>query len=202
MSSVININLSPDQKNLLKNIIAVSNRKLCTRPFEELIERVCCLQPKALILREKDLSEEEYTVLARKVLKICNEYNVLCILHSFPFAAADLGCRALHLPLHLLEQYQGNLSDFDIIGSSVHSPEEAVKAQDMGATYLTAGHVFETDCKKGLAPRGLDFLKETVNAVSVPVYGIGGIKIDKDQLDQLLSCGAAGGCVMSGMMNI
>ena len=38
-------------------IIAVSNRKLCERPFLEQIERVCQMKPQAIILREKDLSE-------------------------------------------------------------------------------------------------------------------------------------------------
>ena len=41
-------------------IIAVSNRKLCNRPFLEQIERVCKIHPEAVILREKDLTEEEY----------------------------------------------------------------------------------------------------------------------------------------------
>ena len=37
-------------------IIAVSNRKLCNRPFLEQIERVCKIHPEAVILREKDLT--------------------------------------------------------------------------------------------------------------------------------------------------
>lgn len=43
-----------------KNIIAVTNRKLCERPFPEQVERICQMHPKALILREKDLSESAY----------------------------------------------------------------------------------------------------------------------------------------------
>lgn len=49
-------------------IIAVSNRKLCERPFLEQIERVCQMKPQAIILREKDLSEEEYRILSEEVL--------------------------------------------------------------------------------------------------------------------------------------
>ena len=37
-------------------IIAVSNRKLCNRPYLEQIERVCKIHPEAVILREKDLT--------------------------------------------------------------------------------------------------------------------------------------------------
>ena len=53
-----------------KNVVAVTNRSLCERPFLEQIERVCACHPKALILREKDLSEEEYFLLAKEVLGI------------------------------------------------------------------------------------------------------------------------------------
>ena len=64
-------------------VIAVSNRKLCKRPFSEQIERVCKIHPDAIILREKDLTEEEYRTLAKEVLEICNQYQVHCILHNF-----------------------------------------------------------------------------------------------------------------------
>ena len=51
-------------------IIAVSNRKLCNRPFLEQIERVCKIHPEAVILREKDLTEEEYGNIGKR----SNEY--------------------------------------------------------------------------------------------------------------------------------
>ena len=57
-----------------RNIIAVTNRKLCERHFLEQVERICQMHPKALILREKDLSEKEYEELAKKVMAICAEY--------------------------------------------------------------------------------------------------------------------------------
>ena len=74
-----------------KNVVAVTNRSLCERPFLEQIERVCACHPKALILREKDLSEEEYFLLAKEVLGICRQYQVSCILHTYVEAARKLG---------------------------------------------------------------------------------------------------------------
>ena len=68
---------------LYSSVIAVTNRHLCSRPFMEQIDRVCSLHPKAVILREKDLSEQEYLILAENVLEICKQYQVPCILHSF-----------------------------------------------------------------------------------------------------------------------
>lgn len=56
---------------MYRDLIAVTNRHLCSRPFTEQITRVCKLHPKALILREKDLPEEEYFSLARQVKEIC-----------------------------------------------------------------------------------------------------------------------------------
>ena len=51
-------------------VLAISNRSLCERPFLEQIERVCKLRPDALVLREKDLSPQEYKELAEQVLEM------------------------------------------------------------------------------------------------------------------------------------
>lgn len=74
---------------------------------------------------------------------------------------------------------------FTKIGISIHSVEEAKEAEQLGASYLTAGHIYATDCKRGLPPRGLGFLKEVCREVSIPVYGIGGIKFDEEQWNDM-----------------
>lgn len=183
-------------------LLAVTNRQLCSRPFEEQIRRVCACHPQALILREKDLSESEYQKLAKQVLEICRTFQVPCILHSFPDAARHLGCDAIHLPLSLLRAHQNELSDFTVIGTSVHSLEEAQEGERLGATYLTAGHIYTTDCKKGVPPRGTDFLREVCLSTTLPVYAIGGIQLETAQMEEILSCGARGGCIMSQAMKV
>lgn len=185
-----------------KNVIAVSNRNLCDRPFMVQLERVCQCHPKALILREKDLTEKEYEVLAKQTLELCKEYQVPCILHTYIEVAEKFSHRMIHLPLPLLEKYSGRLHDFQVVGCSVHSVEDALKAQKLGATYLTAGHIYSTDCKKGLPPRGLDFLEEVCRKVTIPVYAIGGIHMGTGQLEEVMDRGAKGGCIMSEMMRI
>ena len=184
-------------------IIAVSNRKLCDRPFFEQIERVCKIDPEAVILREKDLTEEEYGRLAKEVIDICSRYQVSCILHNFWETAIELGCTSVHLPLPVLQKLPDEEKNkFIKIGISIHSVEEAKEAERLGASYLTAGHIYATDCKKGLPPRGLEFLKAVCREVSIPVYGIGGIKFDEEQWNDMEKYGAVGGCIMSGMMEI
>ena len=71
--------------------IAVTNRSLSARPYEEQIARICRFHPAAVIVREKDLPEEEYARLAGKVLTICRRYGVRCIYHTYPEAARAAG---------------------------------------------------------------------------------------------------------------
>ena len=168
----------------------------------EQLERVCKCHPEALILREKDLTEKEYEVLAEQVLELCKQYQVPCILHTYINTAEKLSHLMIHLPLPLLEKYSDRLHDFQMIGCSVHSVEDALKAEKLGATYLTAGHIYATDCKKGLPPRGLDFLMSVCEKVNIPVYAIGGIHMGTGQMEEVMKCGAKGGCIMSEMMKV
>ena len=84
------------------------------------------------------------------------------------------------------------------IGTSIHSVEDAVFAESHGADYITAGHIFTTNCKKGLPGRGIEWLKTVCDAVSIPVYAIGGIS--DANAGELSDCGIAGYCMMSASM--
>lgn len=217
---------------MLNDVIAVTNRKLSQRPFLEQIKRVCQLRPEAIILREKDLSETEYAKLAEEVYNITTGYDVRLIIHTHINVARELGINTVHMSLHNMREYRKEFivnvnkmdntinansinsvnsinitadinSNVDITtGCSIHSVEEAVEARNMGASYITAGHVYVTDCKKGLAPRGLDFLKNVCDSVDIPVYAIGGINIDDGRREEVKKYGAAGSCIMSGMMKV
>lgn len=184
-----------------EKIIAVTNRKLCGNDFLKQIEKIVSLGIKALILREKDMEEDAYEKLAARVLEICRSSNTECILHTYIRAARNLNCRNIHLPLPVLTGLtESEKKDFTLIGSSVHSAEQALTACRMGADYLTAGHIFLTDCKKGLPARGIDFLQNICHTVEVPVYGIGGIH--PGNVHQVLQTDAAGACMMSELMKL
>lgn len=193
---------------MLNDVIAVTNRKLSQRPFLEQIKRVCQLRPEAVILREKDLSETEYAKLAEEVYNITTSYDVRLIIHTYINVARELGINTVHMSLHNMREYRkefiDNVNKINNIktGCSIHSVEEAVEARNMGASYITAGHVYATDCKKGLAPRGLDFLKNVCDSVDIAVYAIGGINIDDGRRKEVKKYGAAGSCIMSGMMKV
>ena len=178
------------------DILCITNRKLCSGDFLTQVEKIAGAHPKAIILREKDLSEQEYESLGTKVVE---KYNTPCILHSFPHAAKKLGCNGIHLPLPLLEKMTvKEKKGFSVLGASCHSLEDALRAWKLGCTYITVGHIFDTDCKAGIPGRGLDFLKEICGNVEIPVYAIGGIA--PENIKKVKDAGAFGACVMSGLM--
>lgn len=183
----------------MSEIICVTNRKLCEGDFLQKIGKIAAAKPHSIVLREKDLPEGDYEALAKEVLDICRKYDTPCTLHSFAQTAAKLGAERIHLPMGTLRNLTAaERAQFAVIGASVHSPEEAQEAQMLGAAYLTAGHIFATDCKKGLPGRGLEFLSEVCRSVSIPVYAIGGMT--PDNIGEVRKAGASGVCVMSSIM--
>ena len=181
------------------NIICITNRALCRGDYLARLAAIADAPARAIVLREKDLSEDAYAVLAAQVLAQCAGRGTPCILHAFPHTAKRLGCKRIHLPLAQLRALEAaDQAAFSCTGTSVHSVEEARESVRLGASYLIAGHIFATDCKKGLPPRGLSFLQEVCAAVPAPVYAIGGI--GAEHLAQVRRAGAAGACVMSGLM--
>ena len=181
-------------------VISVSARHHSNN-FLQSIEMIAQSEVEAIILREKDLSEDEYFLLAKKVKEICNKYNKKLIIHSFIDVAKKLGIKNIQLSFSKFIAVDNLHKDFETIGTSVHSVEDAVLAEKSGADYIIAGHIFATDCKKGLAPRGVEFLSKVCNAVNIPVYAIGGI--DDNSVAELsnLNCNNFSGVyVMSALM--
>ena len=97
-------------------------------------------------------------------------------MHPIRFPASSTPLQ--RLPLWILREAAEKklLDGFTTIGVSVHAANEALEAQSLGATYLTAGHIYATDCKKGLPPRGTAFLREICQTVSIPVGDDGALK--------------------------
>ena len=158
--------------------ICVTNRHLAQGDFLRQIERVTAAKPTALILREKDLTQEAYEELAVK-----------------------LNAQGIHLPLKMAASMScEDRMRLPCLGISVHSKKEAVEAQKMGAAYIIYGHIFATDCKKGVPPRGLAMLRSICGSVSVPVYAIGGI--NEENAWQCIDAGAYGVCMMSKYMEL
>jgi len=177
-------------------IIGVTNRKLCD-DFYGRIAELSKMDLEYLILREKDLSYEELEIMAKKIKDILLDSKIKLIINGNINVARHV--EAFGLQLSFKDFSDGVAKSYDgVIGVSIHSLMEAIEGEILGATYLLYGHVFETDCKKGVSPRGLVELKEICSSVKIPVYAIGGI--DENNSKEVVDCGAYGVAIMSSLM--
>lgn len=98
------------------------------------------------------------------------------------------------LPADVVKKQFESLS----VGCSVHSVDEAQLAQQQRADYVILGHIFTTNSKPGLVPKGLEQLQVISHSVTIPVLAIGGIK--PSNVKGVLNAGAKGIAVMSGIL--
>lgn len=171
-------------------IVSITNRKLCA-DFEARIKELSDNNI-TFILREKDLSEEEYFSLAERVLKITDNF----IIHTFADVARKLNHKKIHLTMQ--DFLSHDVSDFETVGVSAHTKEDALAAEKGGADYITISPIFYTDCKKDVIPKGVDFLEDISKSVKTKVFALGGIS--SENISLVKSAGADGACVMSLFM--
>ena len=194
----------------------ISNRKLCENEnLEKQIEKIFSAYEKkiilknfeiiALTLREKDLDKNEYLNLVEKIYPICKKYGIDLILHQNYDLNLDekYNIEGIHLSYEIFKSLNKNIREklikkYKRIGVSIHSIDEAKEVENLEATYVVAGHIFETDCKKGLEPRGLNFIKELSSILTIPIFAIGGI--NEENFNLVLNSGAYGVCMMSSLM--
>lgn len=194
----------------------ISNRKLCENEnLEKQIKKIFSAYEKkiilknfdivALTLREKDLDKNEYLKLIEKIYPICQKYKINLILHqNYDLNLDDkYNIEGIHLSYSIFKSLNQNIKaelikKYKRIGVSIHSLDEAKEVESLGASYVVAGHIFETDCKKGLEPRGLKFIKDLSSALSIPIFAIGGID-EKNSLS-VINSGAFSVCMMSTLM--
>ena len=194
----------------------ISNRKLCENEnLEKQIEKIFSAYERkiilknfeivALTLREKDLDKNEYLKLIEEIYPICQKYKIKLILHQNYDLNLDekYDIKGIHLSYSIFKSLNENIKaelikKYKRIGVSIHSLEEAKDVESLGASYIIAGHIFETDCKKGLEPRGLKFVEDLSSALSIPIFAIGGI--DEKNSQSVIDRGAFSVCMMSSMM--
>lgn len=180
------------------NVVSVTAKPLCKDDFLQRIRKISDSEVQYIILREKYLSEQEYYSLAKEVLSVCDKEKL--IIHNFIGTAESLGIKKIHLPFSAFKELNSR-RNFDIVGTSVHSVDDAAFAQENGADYITAGNIYETDCKKGLKGKGVNFLRNVCESVDIPVYAIGGINADTASgFKAVTEKNFAGVCVMSLLM--
>ena len=189
--------------NSYEHTIVITNRHLVQGDFLKQLEKVTKLHPHALILREKDLTDDAYESLAKKVFDLCKREDITFFLHTKIEIARKIGCQNIHLSIPVLKglsetEKKALTEDFCEISISCHSMEDVEIAMAGGATQIILGTIFETECKKGVLGKGVEFVREICQKCPLPVYAIGGMNLQR--LHLVIDAGDAGCCMMSGFM--
>lgn len=182
----------------MRKLFIVTNRNIITKGnIVSIINEAALAGADAIILREKDLQYDELLELARKIKAITDLRNIPLIVNGNLDVADSINAAGFHTNFNCF--VSNDILYSGIKGVSVHCDDEAIKAERKGADYILAGHVFETDCKKGLKGRGISFIREICKSVSIPVIAIGGI--NEFNAAKVLEAGASGIAVMSSIMS-
>jgi thiamine-phosphate pyrophosphorylase len=181
---------------LVADVDAVLDRDLVSLVIEAAEGGVTCIQ-----LRAKHLDGGPFLLLAERLSCVLIPKKIPLIINDRVDVAAACRCQGVHLgqddlPVDAARRILGTSA---LIGVSVNTVGEALKAAREGADYLGAGPVFPTGSKATSLPvLGPDGLKHLRTAVDIPVLAIGGIHAGNAR--QVFDAGADGIAVISAIL--
>ena len=155
----------------------------------------------AVQLRAKNLSSRDFLELGLRAADALARTGVPLLVNDRLDIALACGAAGVHLGQEDMPVPQARkiLGPDRIIGVSVHSPQEALRAEREGADYVGAGPAYATATKETalsvLGPEGIDRIKR---AVRIPVVAIGGI--GAANAAALAAAGADGIAVISALL--
>jgi len=158
---------------------------------------VTCVQ-----LREKNCSTRKFIKEALSVKEFLKTSNIPLIINDRVDVAQAVQADGVHLgqtdmPFAMAKVI---LKDSMIIGISVESLEDAIRAEKDGADYIGISPIFSTPTKSDTAPPlGLEGLKEISKAVSLPKVAIGGL--NRKNAGEVILNGADGIAVVSAIVS-
>ena len=174
---------------------------------ERAAEALCSGGVDVIQLRAKGFDEFDIEALGQRLEPITTAAGVPLIINDFPELVPSIGARGAHLGQEDASISEGRWRagralagevPLPIIGKSTHSVEQAVAAQLDGADYIGFGPLFPTPTKAGRPAIGLADLRRVHELVQIPIFCIGGIKLDN--LDAVLEAGATRVVIVSGLL--
>ena len=164
-------------------------------------QQAACGGADAIQLRDKTCSPLELLRAAQVIRTITRKSGTLFIVNDRLDVALASGADGVHLgqdDMRVGTARQLTPPGF-IIGVSVGTVEEAVRAGREGADYLALSPTFSTASKDDAGPGlGLERLREIHRAVSIPVVAIGGI--NRQNVRDIITAGADGIAVISAVV--
>ena len=155
---------------------------------------------KVIQLRDKQLMRGEVLEIARRLKEICAEKGVLFIVNDYLDIALAAGADGLHLGQEDLPLAEARrlLPIDSLVGCSITSLSQAVRAQAGGADYVAVGSIYPTLSKEKFKLVGLETLRRVRSRVSLPLIAIGGI--DHTNVKEVMKAGATGVAVISAVL--
>jgi thiamine-phosphate pyrophosphorylase len=165
-------------REALRLVVITDRRLAAPRSVEQVVELALRAGAPCIQLREKNASPREILGLARRLRELTRHWGALLFLNDRFDIALAAGADGVHLgpddlPVGAVRRVA---PPGFIIGHSTDIPEVAQDAAAAGADYIGCGAVFPTATKKDAGRAiGLEGLQRVVQAVRIPVVGIGGI---------------------------
>lgn len=147
---------------------------------EKLRESFLKYKPDFALYRDKQ--NPNYKELARLFLKICQKYQIKAFLHGDYLLASELGADGVHLTSMQYHEIPHAKEHHLEVGISSHTKEEVLKAQSLGARYVTYSPIFASP-DKGV-PKGVEDLKNLLECCEIKVFALGGI-VNEAQIQEI-----------------
>ncbi len=157
---------------------------------------------KGVQLRGKKMPLKEFLKIGEGLRRLTAENSVEFFINDRIDVAMALDADGIHLgqDSFSVKVARRILGDRFIIGVSTHSLKEAREAESAGADFITFGPVFATPTKLVYGPPvGLRKLSSVTKGIKIPVFAIGGIKVEK--VKSVIEKGAYGVAVISAILN-
>jgi len=149
-------------------------------------------------LREKDMDGRRFYGRAVEFRRMTTAAGALLIVNDRVDIALAAGADGVHvgqddLPVGAVRKIAPQL----IVGASTHSLEEALAAQEAGASYVNIGPIFATQTKPTTVPLGPEVIDKIAPRLRIPWTTMGGIT--QANIEQVVSRGARHPAVMSAV---
>jgi len=153
-----------------------------------------------LQLRAKVHPAAQIAELAADLHRITAARGVPLIINDHPEIARLMPAEGVHvgqddLPIAEAREIAGPNC---VVGKSTHSVDQAIRAFYEGADYIGFGPIFATPTKPDYPPIGLEEIRRVHDAVRIPIFCIGGIKLDN--LPEVIEAGARRVVIVSGLL--
>ncbi|MEY2541998.1 MAG: thiamine-phosphate pyrophosphorylase [Verrucomicrobiota bacterium] len=151
-------------------------------------------------LRGKEKSIAELVDVAAELHKLTSPSSIPLIVNDHSEIAQRVPVEGVHVGQDddAIAGVRRKVGRDLIVGKSTHSLTQASAAAREGANYIGFGPIFATPTKPDYKPIGLGDVPQVHVDLALPIFCIGGIKIDN--LAQVISAGAQRVVIVSGLL--